>query len=134
MRYPIFLVVGLLLLVASLVRLKAAIEFAKGAERVTGVVTSLVPFEEAYYPVFAISTKDGTDITYQHNEASYPAAWYIGEKTTFLYHPDRGSQVVMIGYFQVFGMAILLIVVALPLIIISAGYYLLNPQRQLLKQ
>jgi len=130
MRYLLFLITGLVLLAVSLHNLKADIDFARKARRAIGIVTSMVKDEEddVYAPVFTVDTKQNGKVTYRHN-GSNPPSWEIGNSAIFLYDPAEPSNIRMMDYVNLFGWSVFFMVVAIPLTIIGAGYYILNPQR-----
>lgn len=129
MRYLLFLITGLVLLSVSLYILKNTIDFVSRAQRATGIVTSMVKDEEenVYAPVFTVDIKQNGKVSYRH-DGSNPPSWKIGERAMFLYDPAQPSDVRMMTYLNFFGWSIFM-VMAIPLIIIGAGYYILNPQR-----
>ncbi|MBV8252350.1 MAG: DUF3592 domain-containing protein [Chitinophaga sp.] len=125
MRYSLFLITGLILLAVSLQQLKQSIAFINSSERTTGIVTSLEEDDGAYSPVFAVQTKGG-QIMYRHAYATNPSAWHIGEEANFLYDPQNPGSPRMVGYFWIFNWSIVFMAIAIPLIIIGAGYFLFN--------
>lgn len=127
MWYKLYLLTGFILLTASLYKLKQSIDFVGRSERTIGIVTSLEDIDGAYSPVFTVKTKEHGQIIYHHAAASHPATWDIGEEAVFLYDPANPHSATMMSYFWLFNWAILFLAVAIPLIIVGAGYYLLGP-------
>jgi len=127
MLYKLFLFTGLILLVVALYKLKQSINFISRSERAIGSVISFEDIDDAYSPVFAIKTKDNREIIYYHAAATNPPSWSIGEEAIFLYDPGNPHSARMMSYFWIFNWTILFLSVAIPLIIIGAGYYFLNP-------
>jgi hypothetical protein len=134
MRYLLFLITGLLLLGASLYKLKISIDFASKSRRAIGVVSSIIKDDGAYYPVFTVDTKQNSKVTYRYHSGSNPASWTVGERALFLYDPHQPSDVRLMTYVDLFGWSIVFVVLAMPLIIIGGGYYLLNPKRHFPKK
>lgn len=127
MWYKLYLLTGLILLATSIYKLKQSIDFIGRSERTIGTVISMEENDGAYSPVFAVKTKEHGEVIYHHAAASHPPAWDIGEEATFLYDPGNPQSATMMSYFWLFNWAILFLAVAVPLIIIGAGYYLLRP-------
>ncbi|NLR81035.1 DUF3592 domain-containing protein [Chitinophaga eiseniae] len=127
MWYKLYLLTGVVLLAVSLYKFKQSIDFIRRSERTVGTVISMEDIDGAYSPVFAVKTKENGQIIYHHAAASHPPAWDIGEEATFLYDPGSPHSATMMSYFWLFNWAILFLAVAIPLIIVGAGYYLLRP-------
>lgn len=127
MLYKLYLLAGLILLVVSLYKLKQSVDFISRSERAIGIVTSLEEIDGAYSPVFTVKTKENGQIIYHHSSASKPAGWDVGEEAIFLYSPGDPRSATMMSYFWLFSWAIVFIAIAIPLIIVGGGYYLLNP-------
>lgn len=131
MWYKLYLLTGFIFLAVSLYKLKQSIDFIRKGERVIGTVTSLQENDGAYSPLFTIKTEKDGEIIYDHPSATSPSAWDIGEEAVFLYEPGNPRSATMVGYFWLFSWAIAFMVVAIPLIIVGAGYYLLRPLTRL---
>ena len=129
MRYLILLITGFILLACSLYKLKIRMDFVEKSELAVGTVSKMVEDDGAYYPVFTVN-----GVTYHHHSGSNPASWKVGDRAEFLYDPAQPSVVIRNAYFDLFGWSIFYIVVAIPLIIIGGGYYLLNPRRYFPKE
>ncbi|NLR59374.1 DUF3592 domain-containing protein [Chitinophaga polysaccharea] len=127
MWYKLYLLAGIILLTVSLYKFKQSIDFIRRSERAVGTVISLEDIDGAYSPVFAVKTKENDQIIYHHAAASNPAAWDIGEEATFLYDPGNPGSATMMSYFWLFNWAILFLAIAIPLVIVGAGYFLLSP-------
>jgi hypothetical protein len=127
MLYKFYLLAGLILLAASLYKLKESVDFISGSERAIGTVTSLEEDDGTYSPVFTVKTKENDQIIYHHAAASKPASWDVGEEAIFLYRPENPHSATMMSYFWLFSWAIVLMAIAIPLIIVGGGYYFLHP-------
>ncbi|WP_343745611.1 DUF3592 domain-containing protein [Chitinophaga sp.] len=124
----ICLFIGLILMAASGYKLKQSVDFIRSSEQVRGTVTSLVKDnDDTYSPVFTIDTKTDGQIVYHHLAGSSPSAWDVGEGADFLYNEGNPDSITMMSYFWLFGWSIILMAIALPLLILSAGYFLLRP-------
>jgi len=128
--YLIFIIVGCLLLAAALVDLKGRLRFVKGAERAVGTLVQLVEKKDdegtLYYPVFEIHTRRHEVVTYR------PATGYsfpkgkIGETATFILEPGKPETVRFLKYRTIFWWPLTLMAVAVDLLVIGAGYFLLR--------
>ncbi|MGX5820184.1 hypothetical protein ACWKWU_18450 [Chitinophaga lutea] len=126
--YRIFLLTGIVLLFVAGFLLKRTLDFIDGSQRAVGAVVSYDEVDGAYEPVFSVNTPDHGNVTYHHPAASKPAAWDIGEEAVFLYEPSDPSSLRMFGYFWLFNWSLVLTGIAVPLIVIGAGYYILRPK------
>ncbi|SHL36285.1 hypothetical protein SAMN05444266_10378 [Chitinophaga jiangningensis] len=125
MWYKLYLLTGLILLGVSIYVLKQSIDFIRSSERVTGTVISLEVSDGAYSPVFSITTPGGDEIIYHHAAASNPSSWEVGETATFLNDPHHRSSPRMMRYFWIFNWSLVCLGLAIPLIIIGGGYFVL---------
>lgn len=126
MWYKLYLLTGILLLAASLYKLRQSIDFIGKSKLASGIVTSLDESDGTYAPVFTIMTKEHGELIYHHAAYTGPSAWDVGEEATFLYDPADLRSVTMMEYFLLFSWAINLMAVAIPLIITGAGYLLFS--------
>ncbi|WP_346317713.1 DUF3592 domain-containing protein [Chitinophaga sp. YIM B06452] len=131
MKYRLFLLTGVILFAISLYKLKQSVDFINRSERAIGTVTSLHEIDGAYSPVFTVKTKDNAQVIYHHASATNPSSWDIGEEAMFLYDPGDPRSVAMMSYFWLFNWAILFMGIAIPLIILGAGYYMIRPVIQM---
>ncbi|TWF33875.1 hypothetical protein FHW36_11165 [Chitinophaga polysaccharea] len=128
--YLIFIVVGALLLAAALAALKGKLDFVKNGERVLGTVVQLVEKKDDegtwYVPVFDIHGRQQETITSRHDTASSSAEWQIGEKAAFIFEPGKPDTLRFLSYWEIFGWSLSLLAVAVDLLLIGAGYFLLR--------
>jgi len=128
--YLIFIIVGCLLLTGALMALKGRLAFAKGAERAVGTLVQLVEGkgddEKLYYPVFEIHTRQHGIITYRHTTAYSFPKWRIGETATFILEPGKPYTARFLKYWTVFWWPLTLMAVAVDLLVIGGGYFLLR--------
>lgn len=127
MWHKLYLLTGLLLLAASLYKLKQSVDFIGRSEHARGTVTSLDESDGAYAPVFSIMTKENAELIYHHPAYTSPSSWDVGDTATFLYDPANLRSVTMVGYFWLFNWTLVLLGIAIPLIITGAGYLLFRP-------
>ena len=128
--YLIFLVVGGLLLAAAIVALKNRLAFVKSGERAVGTVVQLIETKDeegiSYLPVFDIPTRQHKTITYKHPQTSSQDKWQPGKTATFIFEPGKPDSVQTLNYWGIFWWPISLLVVAVDLLIIGSGYFLLR--------
>lgn len=128
MWYKLYLLTGLILLVISLSLLKQTINFIGKSEKAIGTVVSLEADDGAYSPVFEIKIKEHLPVVYELPAASNPPAWDIREQATFLYDRENPEEVRMMSYFWLFNWTIVLMALAIPLLIVGGGYFILQPR------
>lgn len=128
--YSIFVIVGILLLIAAVAALKRSLRFVRAGERAEGIVVRVAEVEDAdgnlYYPVFEIPTQAHGTITYRHGTSSSPANWEVGDKAVFIFDPARPESVTFLRYWRVFGWPLSLMAVAVDLLVVGGGYFLLR--------
>ncbi|QNK64557.1 DUF3592 domain-containing protein [Pedobacter sp. PAMC26386] len=130
MTYLICLIAGILLLVVSIIKLKQVFAFVKNSERAIGRVTKLEEISDiegtTYLPVFEFKTRSHQEFTYRHHTSTSPSNWAIGEERTFLYDPTKPEEARLFAYSGIFYFNVLLIAIAMVLIVVGAGYFLLQ--------
>jgi hypothetical protein len=128
MWYSVTLIVGIIILVISLFLLKEALGFLRTTERAVGTVIKLEKINNSdghtFKPVFKFKTSLNQDIIYSHIASSNPPAWSVGEEATIAYNPNNPSSAKLLTYFGIFGFAIVLMAIAMPLIVIGGGYHI----------
>ncbi|MGE8514748.1 MAG: DUF3592 domain-containing protein [Chryseobacterium culicis] len=126
-QYYFILGAGVILFVAALLSLKSTLLFLKKAEKATATVTSLREFESdgvIFSPLFTFRTQNNIEYTYELPEGTNPSAWSVGETETVIYDPDDPSSVELYTYFRIFAWPLILISIALPLLVVGAGYFI----------
>jgi len=83
--------------------------------------------DDVYKPTFKFMTKQNQEIEYRYSFSTKPASWTIGDKTTIAYDPNHPTDAKVLTYFGTFNITIILLAIAMPLIVVGAGYYLTNP-------
>ena len=130
MGYAITLLIGVMFFVLSLVMFNQSVQFLRTGSRATATVIRLESSSSkkrsSVYPIFSFRTLTNQEITYIHNVSSSPPAWKIGEQTTVVYELNNPNNLKLLTYFGAFGWAIGLMAVAMPLLVIGGGYYLLQ--------
>lgn len=95
----IFVVIGVVILIASRWIATNAYEFTEHALRTQGTVVELQQAESkrssnkrrssVYYPIVTFSTSDGQNITFRESVGTNPPAYEQGETVDVLYLPDN---------------------------------------------
>ncbi|HEY9259929.1 DUF3592 domain-containing protein [Chitinophaga sp.] len=128
--YLIFIIVGGLLLAGALAALKNKLTFVKDGERAVGTVVQLVERRDDegtfYFPVFDIHTRRHETITYRYSTGSSSMQWQIGETRVFIFEPGNPDTVRFLNYWGLFGWPLSLMAIALDLLVIGSGYFLLS--------
>ena len=130
MGYTITLLIGIGLLIASLLVIKDRLSFIRNNEKTTGTVIRIDKEKDSdgdsYRPVFSFKTRSNEEIIFKRPYLSNPPSWEVGEETTIVYDPANPTNAKLYTYFGVFGLATILMAVAMPFIIIGGGYHLAN--------
>ena len=128
--YLIFITVGILLLTGAIKELKRKLAFVKNGERSVGAVVELGEKKEDdgtfYYPVFEIKTGNHETITYRHGSGSSRAIWAVGQEAAFIFERGKPETVRFLNYWAIFWWPLSLLAVAIDLLLIGAGYFLLQ--------
>lgn len=128
--YLIFIIVGGLLLAGAIVVLKNTLTFIKNGERAIGTVVRLDERKDDegtyYFPVFDIPTRQHETITYGHWTGSSSAGWRIGETSAFIFAPGKPDTVRFLNYWGIFWWPLCLMAVAVDLLVMGGGYFLLR--------
>jgi hypothetical protein len=129
MLYLILLILGIILLAASVFAIKRLLVFIRAGERAEGMLTRYEEKEDDgsifYTPVFEFKTLDNREVVYRYPVSRSPAMWSIGRKEIFIYNPDNLNSVRLLN-FSILSWAIILMAVAMALIVTGGGYYLLQ--------
>ncbi|WP_147243581.1 hypothetical protein [Chitinophaga flava] len=111
--------------------LKGRLALMRGGEQAVGTVVQLVESKDdegtCYYPVFDIPTRQHEIITYRHGTAySSPEKWQIGETAAFIFEAGKPDTVRFLSYWGIFWWPLCLMAVAVDLLVIGGGYFLLQ--------
>jgi Protein of unknown function (DUF3592) len=128
MVYTILLVVGSILLLASIYYLKSALAFVQKGEKTTA---RLVDYEVTktgkggtqYRPIFKFKPFGKDEVEFRHAYQVSRKHWEVGDDQNIAYDTDDPKKVRLLTYFGLFTPAIYLAVFAFPLIVIGAGYF-----------
>ena len=124
MIYSIVLITGFVLLIISLTTFKNCLKLTKSGNKTIATVIDLQKnAENAFTPIFKFTTYTGEAITFKGFGASSPPAFNIGEKVNIVYDPEKPGNAKVLTYFGVFGLAIILAAISMPMIIIGGGYF-----------
>ena len=128
--YLIFITVGVLLLIGAFIELKRKLAFVKSGERSVGTVVELVEKKDddgtIYYPVFEFKTANNETITYRHGSGSSTARWAVGQEAAFIFEPGKPETARFLNYWGIYWWPLSLLAVAIDLLLIGAGYFLLR--------
>ncbi|WP_346317714.1 DUF3592 domain-containing protein [Chitinophaga sp. YIM B06452] len=128
--YLIFIIVGVLLLAFALLDLKGRLKFVKNAERSVGTVSRVAERKDddgTYYsPVFEINTSQNETITYRHGTSSSSPRWQVGQEAVFIYEPGKPDTARFLDYWDIFWFPLCVLAVAVDLLVIGCGYFLLR--------
>jgi len=129
--YILFIIFGVVMLSFALAALQSRIAFVKGGEVVVGTIVRIAETKDAdgtyYYPVYEIPVGNGEIFTYRPTTStSSRSAWPVGKKVSFIYESGRPSDVKMLKYWRLYGWQLILLSVAINLILIGVGYFLLR--------
>ena len=130
MSFCIFLIIiGAIILAFALADFQRSIVFIKRGQWVEGAVIELIETQGEddiyYHPLFEITTGENEKITYEGVNGSAPPAWKIGQKAPFIYVAGESPALKRLRYWSVFGRPLLLLAIAVDLIVVGAGYFLL---------
>jgi hypothetical protein len=127
MVYSILLITGVILFIASTIVFKKSLALIKAGNKTTATVIDLQRGLENHSsdltPIFKFTTTTGEEITFKGFGASSPPAYDIGETVNIVYDIDKPNNAKVLSYFGAFGLSIILAAIALPMILISAGYF-----------
>jgi hypothetical protein len=126
----IFIVVGIFLIGCGIRLLKRRLAFLKSGERASGVVTALTERKDedgiSILPLFEMKTITGETMTHLHSYAAQPSRWKVGQQANFIYRPGRPETIHLLRYGGLFGWAIGMLALGVDLLVVGAGYYLLQ--------
>lgn len=78
---------------------------------------------KTYKPVFKFTTQNNEEIIYEHSRFSSYGTWSIGEEIKVVYPTGSPYEIVLLTYFNSFGLSMLFFIVGFILIVISTGYF-----------
>jgi hypothetical protein len=119
---------GLVLLILGIWSLKNRIARIKNWNRATATVIQIREYldsenDKAYNVVFKFNTQSKEEISFERTDSSSSKIWCMGDEASIVYDPQDPNKVVILTLINAFGIPLLLLTVALPLLFISVGYY-----------
>jgi hypothetical protein len=117
--------IGLLILTTGIFVFCSRIDSIKnGAVTVATVIELKKDLDsETYTPIFRFFTQNKEEVRFEDNVATDPPAWSIGEQVKVAYQKDSPRDVVVLSYFSSFGIAVILMSIALVLLFIAGANY-----------
>lgn len=130
--YLTFIIVGAVLFAFALTDFRRCVKFVRKGKWVEGTVIKMVETKGEdndlyYHPVFEVYINEQETITYQGVSGTSHPSWRIGQKAAFIYAPGESPALKRLRYWSVFWRPILLLAVSIDLILVGAGYFLLQP-------
>lgn len=130
MGYNIALLVGIGLLITSIIIIRKRLAFIQECEKTTGTVIDIKKETDSdgttYRPIFKFKTKNNRDIFLEYPFSSNPSSYSVGDEATIAYDRFDPAKAKVCNYFGMFGLAAVLMAVAMPFIVIGGGYHLAN--------
>ena len=127
MVYNIVLAIGCIILAISIFTLKRSLSFLKTSERAVAKVIEVERVSgndgDTWKPVFKFKTSLNKEIIYRYPVSSSPPSWKLDDEATVAYDPNDPNEVKILTYFGSFGLSVVLMAIAMPLIVIGGGYY-----------
>jgi hypothetical protein len=124
------LILGSVLFIISIVAFKFSIDLIKKGAKTSATVLELkgdpTGASNNLTPIFLFSTKEGEQITFPGFGATSPPAFKVGEVVKIIYDVKKPTNAKVLSYFGLFGLPIVLLAVALPMIVIGGGYFITN--------
>lgn len=128
MAYFLTLLAGIICCITSLFLIRNSFLLIKNGVKVQATVIKLEKISnsdrDSYKPVFRFFTSAGEEIIYKHNASSTSPSWKIGQPATLFYEKNNPQKVKLFTYFGSFDIAVVLMIIAASLLILSGGHYL----------
>jgi hypothetical protein len=128
MAYTVAFAIGLIMVGISIFKCRESLKFLKYSDRAEGVITRIQKIEDgdndSYKPYFTFTTADGQEVIYKHNFSGNITTWSIGDKGIIAYSPYNPEIAKLVSYWGMFSWSIVLMALAMPLIVVSVGFYL----------
>jgi hypothetical protein len=128
MAYSIALFIGIVLFLLSLFFLKESLSFLKTTERAVGNVIELEKVNDSdggytYKAVLKFKAAMGKEVIFKERGSSKPASWQVGEEAMVAYDPNHPEMARTLTYFSIFGLPMILMAIAMPMLVVSGGFY-----------
>lgn len=135
MWYSITLIIGLLLMGIALFFLRKSSQFIKNGYKTNAVVCELIETKDSknstlYKPVFKYTTETNKEIFNTYNVASKPPMWNEGDVLEIIYNPNEPQVMKPSSYFGLYGICVIFLAIAMPFIVIGAGYFIFTTNYQ----
>jgi len=128
MVYNILLTIGCTILAISLYLGKRSLAFIKTSERAVGKVIEVQRIEGSdgptYKPIFKFKTSLNKQVIYKYPFSSSPASFKLDDEAIIAYDANDPYKAKILTYFGSFGLSVVLMAIAMPLIVIGGGYHL----------
>ena len=126
--YGAFLFISLILIYfANYYYLKTK-KLVESGVKTTAKVVEMIPVSGdngyTYKPVFEFYDKSGELQTFKSNVSSSPPAYTVDQKIKIIFNANDISEVKVVSYWGLYRATIILLTIAMPFLIIGAGYFL----------
>lgn len=129
--YLLVLVIGTILLLASIMKFKDSMADLRQGVRVEAVVVDQdaeTEYEDGkrrimYRPIFRFTTLGGEEVEWVSEISSSPPSYKIGDREMLLYNPADTTRVTTFGYWGVFRWPLIILLLGTPFLIIGGGYF-----------
>ncbi|WP_197084169.1 DUF3592 domain-containing protein [Sphingobacterium sp. Ag1] len=126
--HMILLIIGLALLMLSIVSFSRARRLMATGSRVQATVVENIPSRGSdggtmYTPLMEYSI-DGSVRSFSPTASANPPAYAVGEKISLIYDPNNSNDIRIRSYWGVYLASNILLAMALPMVLISVGYFL----------
>lgn len=135
MWYSITLIIGLILLTVALYFFVRSKEFIQTGVKTTAIVSEFIETRGSknstlYKPVFEYTTLLNEKIKQIYNVASKPPMWNVGDSVEIIYNPNNPKEIKPFSYFGLYGICVIFSAIAMPFIVIGAGYFIFTTNYQ----
>lgn len=128
MVYNILLTTGCILFAISVYVMKGSISFLKNSEKAVGKVIQVETIEGSdgptYKPIFKFKTALNKEVIFRYPFSSSPSSFRVDEEATIAYDSNNPTNAKILTFFGSFGLAVVLMAIAMPFIVIGGGYHL----------
>ncbi len=128
MWYNIPLFLGTVLLIAGLYFFRQTVRFIRDSDRAVAEVIEIETVKDSdgdtFRPIFRFRTFSGQEVILRSSSTSRPAGWSVGDQANVAYKADNPEQAIVMTYFRSFGLSVVLLAIAMPMLVIGGGYHL----------
>lgn len=108
--------------------MKGTISFLKQSEKAVGRVIEVEKIDGSdgptYKPIFKFKTTLNKEIIFRNPFSSSPPSFRLGDEATIAYDSNNPNKAKILTFFGSFGLSVILMAIAMPLIVIGGGYHL----------